>query len=182
MRIGKRLQELRKEKDITLKDLSKKTGVALATLSRMENNKMPGTVASHTKICKALGVSIAELYSELEEKTKVIEAKLKPKYIECYPRSSKVRYELLVTKPNDKKIMPLIIKFAPGGKTQTLKTKLGIEKFVYVTAGVIEAAIGDEKYTLKHGDSLYFDSSLPHTFTNASPKEAEIICVISPPA
>ena len=61
MKIGKRIRQLRKERNMTLEDLSKKCGVALATLSRMENDKMTGTLDSHNRICKALGASITEL-------------------------------------------------------------------------------------------------------------------------
>lgn len=182
MKIGKRMHELRKEKDITLEELSKETGVALATLSRMENNKMTGTVDSHTKICRALGVSVGELYSELENKSKVVETKLKQKVSEYYPRTTKVHYELLVTKPHDKKIMPLLITLAAAARTEAQQNKLGIEKFVYVSSGFVEVAVGDQRYQLKRGDSLYFDASLLHTFINKSQKEAEIICVVAPPA
>ena len=182
MKIGKRMRELRKEKDITLEDLSKKSGVALATLSRMENNKMTGTLPSHTKICKALGVSLVELYRELEDEAKVVEAVSKKRRTEHFVHARKARYELLVTKTLDKKIMPLMIKIGEGGETQKEKNKPGVEKFVYVTAGAIEATVGGEVHSLKHGDSLYFDASLEHSFKNGSKTEAEAICIISPPA
>ena len=182
MKIGKRLREIRKEKDMTLEELSEKSGVALATLSRMENDKMTGTLNSHTRICKALGTSIAALYRELEDRSKTVEAVPKRKRTEHFMRSSKARYELLVTKTLDKKIMPLIIRIASQGKTLREQNKPGVEKFIYMLEGAFEAVIGNESYTLKRGDSLYFDASLPHTFKNKSKTEAKAICAVSPPA
>ncbi len=181
-KIGSRLRKLRKERDITLEELSEKSGVALATLSRMETGKMTGTLESHNSICKALGVSIAELYRELEDEDKVVESVPAHNRTEHFIHATKVKYELLVTKTLDKKIMPLLMKLGPGGKTQEEKNKPGVEKFVYILKGGFTAAIGDESYSLKHGDSLYFDASLPHSFTNNDKGEAEAICIVSPPA
>lgn len=182
MKIGKRLRQLRKEKNITLEELSQKSGVALATLSRMENDKMTGTIQSHTSICKALGVSIAALYQELEDETKVIEPVPSYQRTEHFIHSKKAKYELLVMKAMEKKLMPLMIKLDEGGETQKEKNKPGVEKFIYVISGSVEAKIGDQNYSLKKGDSLYFDASLPHTLKNTSKSEAEAICVVSPPA
>ena len=181
MKIGKRIHILRKEKDMTLEELSQKSGVALATLSRMENNKMTGTLNSHNKICKALGVSIAELYRELEDSSKVVEAVPRRKRTEHFIHTKKAKYELLVTKTLDKKIMPLAMKIGARGETQREQNKPGVEKFIYVMNGALEALIGNETYSLKRGDSLYFDASLPHTFKNKTKAEAEAICIISPP-
>ena len=182
MKIGKRLKQLRKEKDMTLEELSKKSGVALATLSRIENNKMTGTLASHNRLCKALGTSLIELYREIEDETKVVEAVPKKMRTEHFVHARKAKYELLVSKTLDKKIMPLMIKMGSGGETQKEQNKRGIEKFIYVLSGTIETTIGNQKYELKKGDSLYLDASLPHSFKNTSKVEAEAICIISPPA
>ena len=182
MKIGKRLRELRKKSNVTLEDLSEKSGVALATLSRMENNKMPGTIKSHTAICKALNISIADLYRELEDESKTIENVQHDKRTEHFVHSKKSKYELLVSKTLDKKIMPLMMKIESGGETQEETNKPGVEKFIYIISGSVNAKIGSEDFTLKHGDSLYFDASLPHQFKNISKTETEAICIVSPPA
>jgi len=49
---------------MTLSKLSKRTGVAVTTLSRMENNRMVGTLESHLKIAQALGMPLGALYGE----------------------------------------------------------------------------------------------------------------------
>lgn len=182
MKIGKRIKQLRKEKNMTLEDLSKKTGVALATLSRMENNKMTGTLDSHNRICKALGASIADLYSKIEEASKTVESVSRQKRTEHFVHAKKAKYELLVTKTLDKNIMPLMMKISSGGSTQTEQNKVGVEKFIYITSGTLDATVGKEDYKLHHGDSLYFDASLPHSFKNTSKMEVHAICIVSPPA
>jgi transcriptional regulator with XRE-family HTH domain len=181
MKIGKRLRGLRKAKGLTLDELSRKSGVALATLSRMENDKMTGTIQAHSNICKALGVSITELYKELENEQKTVESIPEEERTEHFVHADKATYELLVSKAQGKKIMPLMIKLESGGRTQSEQNKPGVEKFVYVINGTLEAKIGDNDYTLKPGDSLYFDASLPHSFTNGTKRGSEAICVVTPP-
>ena len=182
MKIGKRMRTLRKEKNMTLDALSKKSGVALATLSRMENNKMTGTLAAHASICKALGASITELYRNLENEEKTVENISQRKRTEHFVHSNKAKYELLVAKASGKKLLPLILTIGSGGATDQEQDKPGAEKFVYIFAGALEASIGTNTYSLKRGDSLYFDASLPHSFKNILKVQAEAMCIISPPA
>ena len=62
MEIGERIRSIRQEKRMTLAKLSEKSGVAQATLSRIENGIMTGTIKSHLKISEAFGISLADLY------------------------------------------------------------------------------------------------------------------------
>ena len=62
LKIGNKIRELRKKKEITLIEFSKMTGVAQATLSRIETGDMPGTIECHHKILKGRAgrTSVAE--------------------------------------------------------------------------------------------------------------------------
>ncbi|MBU0570831.1 MAG: XRE family transcriptional regulator [Candidatus Omnitrophica bacterium] len=180
MKIGEKLHNIRKEKNMTLEDLSKKSGVALATLSRMENNRMIGTLDAHNRICKALSASLADLYREIEDASKTVETVSEVARIDHFVHSKKVKYELLVAKTPDKKILPLMIKLAGGGKTREERNKTGTEKFLYVMTGSVNAVIGHKQYSLCQGDSLYFDASLSHVFHNRMKSDAKVICIISP--
>ncbi|MFH1846690.1 MAG: XRE family transcriptional regulator [Candidatus Omnitrophota bacterium] len=181
MKIGNRIHKLRKQKGMTLDELSRKSNVALATLSRMENNKMIGTLNSHQSICKALGVSISELYLELEEEKKVSEKIPQSKRTEHFACENKAKYELLVSNVQNRKIMPLLLKIDSKGETNNEKYSQGVEKFLYVINGTVLASVGKNSYTLKRGDSLYFDASLPHTFKNNGKTPVEAVCFLSPP-
>lgn len=181
MRIGEIIHRQRKEKKITLVELAEKSGVALATLSRIENGRMTGTLNSHIKICKALEIDIAELYRDLSLSKKKVEMHLKKARADVSLHSKNTSSELLVSNALNKKMMPLIVKINKGGSTHKEATKIGIEKFIYVASGRIEAAIGEEKYHLAKGDTLYFESSTPHYFKNTGPGEASFICVSCPP-
>jgi len=182
MNIGDKLRYFRKEKKMTLQELSEKSGVAVATLSRMETGKMTGTLESHAQIAKALDVNLTELYKDLERSQSPIHLQKSelPADIFTYEKGSSIR--MLVSKVLEKKMMPQLVAIEPYGKTHKEQTKPGSEKFVYVLSGNVEIFVGDEKYSLKNGDSLYFDSSIIHYIVNPAAKESECLVVISPPA
>src|SRR5882757_9175179 len=71
MFIGSKMLALRKAKRMSLTELSQTSGVQLATLSRIENMKMVGTLESHIQIAKALGVDVTELYKDITRESAI---------------------------------------------------------------------------------------------------------------
>lgn len=179
MNIGKRLRELRKNKKITLGELSKVSGVAIATLSRMETGKMPGTITAHENICKALGVALSSLYDKTTEDEKIIEV-INGIKTEHFKKAKGVKSEVLVTKPYEKSILPILLKINPKSSTLEEKDSIGTEKYAYIFEGKLEAKIGGKIYKLKKGDSIYFDASLPHSFTNQGKVTSSSLVVVVP--
>jgi len=181
MNVGEIIHGIRKERKMTLVELADKSGVALATLSRMENGKMTGTIDSHMKICDALDMTLPDLYKNLYPSKKAVDIQKQKSRTEVYVHDKKSSEEMLASKVLNKKMMPVLIKIAKGGKTQTEETKSGIEKFIYVLEGKIEASIGGEKYELGKNDSLYFESNMPHYIKNTGGSDVRVISVVCPP-
>lgn len=179
--IGKIIHKLRKEREMTLVELAQKSGVALATLSRMENGRMTGTLESHMHICEALGIALPELYKNLYPSKKAVDIQTKKSRTDVFIHDRKTSEEMLASKILNKKMMPVLVKIAKGGRTHKEETRSGIEKFIYVLDGKIEANIGGEKYNLVRNDSLYFESNIPHYLKNIGAGEARIVSVVCPP-
>jgi quercetin dioxygenase-like cupin family protein len=181
MKIGQKIKELRKERAMTLQELSQESGVALATLSRIENDRMTGTIDSHLQICKALNVNLPQLYSEIEEGKKQVAMQPAAGRTEVFVHNKKSSSEMLTLDVLSKRMMPVMVNIEKGGSTHKEEAKPGVEKFIYVLEGKIEATIGKEKFTMKKSDTLYFDATLPHILKNVSAATARIFCITSPP-
>ena len=67
--LGKAMLQMRNAKKLTLVKLAKMSGIDQATLSRIENEKMTGTLESHSRIAKSLGVPLPDLYTTVLTKT-----------------------------------------------------------------------------------------------------------------
>ncbi|MDP3790355.1 MAG: helix-turn-helix transcriptional regulator, partial [Candidatus Omnitrophota bacterium] len=97
MHIGEVIHRLRKEKKMTLLELSKTSGVALATLSRIENGKMTGTLESHMNISKALEVSLPDFYRDLSESQKTIEVQTRKTRTDAFIHDKRSSSEMLTS-------------------------------------------------------------------------------------
>ena len=179
MFIGKRIQLLRKQKGLSLSGLAKQSGIQIATLSRIEHEKMTGTVDSHINIAKALGVELTELYTETSSGTTLPEQKLSPK-TDIFSFETQSSHDFLTSNVTSKKMMPVLLKLEPHGKTNPKIYPRGSELFIFVLSGNIEVTVGEKSYTLTPNHTLYIDASLRHFFSNKGNKPARMICVLTP--
>jgi transcriptional regulator with XRE-family HTH domain len=62
--LGNTIRRLRTERGMTLIELSDKTGIQPATLSRMENNKMVGSLDAFNALAEAFKMKLSELFQE----------------------------------------------------------------------------------------------------------------------
>ncbi len=181
MYIGKTLKKLRKQKGLKLSELADLADIQLATLSRIENMKMRGTVESHIKISRALSIDITELYADIIKEDEIdIKVNGEIPTLDIFSHNEKSSYEILTSDALSKKMLPALLQIAPQGKTNTEQHKIGTEKFIYVLEGTIEIIIEDKSYKLFNNNSLYFDASLNHYFINNSNDQSKIITVVTP--
>ena len=183
MLIGKKVKELRKQRKMKLIDLADKTGIQIATLSRIEHEKMTGTLPSHIKIAEALGVELTELYQDLVRRSKADPESVNEQTpTETFSFNEKASYEILTTNVMAKKMMPVMMRVETRGKTSAEQNNPGTERFIFVLKGKISAHVGEKTFTLKPNNTLYFDASIEHWFENASDSEAKFISVTTPVA
>jgi len=117
MLIGTRIKQLRKERDMSLTGLSEKSGVQMATLSRIEHLKMVGSLESHLNIAKALGIELSELYRDVEKEQEKVELKKQSAVGEVFMHNEGSSFELLTNNVLVKKMMPTLLKIDPKGQT-----------------------------------------------------------------
>lgn len=182
MYIGKKLKEIRKSKGMTLVELSEKSNVQIATLSRMENLKMTGTVDSHMAIARALGVDVLQLYADMINEEKKVEITDQAAQKDIFVHGEKASFEILTTNVLKKKMMPTLLSLESGGKTNIEQNKAGTEKFILIIEGGATVVIGETPYTLSKGHSIYFDASMKHYFQNDQAGPAKILIVSTPVA
>jgi transcriptional regulator with XRE-family HTH domain len=184
MKLGEKLKLLRKQKDLTLDKLAESSGVAKATLSRIENGVTTGNLKTHLKICEALGVNIGELYKELEgsdEKIVTFDEK-NIREAEVFNYDEKVSSIILSKQTGKKKMLPQLLIMEAGKGTPTEENAHGTDKFVYCLEGEAELKIGEKTCSLKKNSSIYFDATLPHSIKNTGAKTTKLITVVSPVA
>jgi len=182
MSIGHKIKELRKKQKMTLTELSKQSGVQIATLSRIENGKMKGTIDSHLEIARSLGVDVTTLYKDLAEESQAERTSPPDASTETFSYNDKASYEILTSNLLSKKMMPVVLRVDPLGRTNAESNPAGSEKFIFVLEGEIRANVGERVYNLSPNKTMYFDASVRHWFENTSSKTAKFIAVVTPVA
>lgn len=183
IQLGIRVRALRKGKGWSLEQLSSKSGIALATLSRLENGKGSGTFRTHQKLAEALGLTLSELYRNLQMED--VEANLlepRAEEAETFTYDEKASAILLTKQASAKQMLPQMIVLKPGGKTALEEYPLGTERWLFGLEGTAEVTVGPKSYKLSQGGTLYLKASLPHRIDNPSDRTAKVISVTSPVA
>src|SRR5688572_12325483 len=114
--LGERIKLLRKGRGLTLVEIAKKTGIDQATLSRIENGRMTGTLDSHTRIAGALGLGLPDLYQDVLNKAAEAKDDKVRKKVETFSHSSGAVAELLTSAILQKKMMPVLMRIKPAGQ------------------------------------------------------------------
>lgn len=176
------MRELRKLKGLTLVEIAEKTGVAQATLSRIETGVMIGTIESHAKIAEVIGVGLPELYQDIDDRTSKTSLSKEDDQKKTTIHSKNVKITLLTQQSGSKKMTPLLIELASGAETEKEKKERGVEKFIWVQEGSVKVKLEKEEFELKSGDTFYFDASYSHQISNENAKSAKVFVAISPSA
>lgn len=168
MRLGARIKNLRISQRLTLKELAKKTGISISFISQVEREKTSPSIDSLSKICSALGVSLAHLFSERQTKEIIFIKKKKKKmpfYFSVFNEALGIKMKPLILNLKEKDIV--------------FERKEGREEFGYVIKGKVELESKGEKAILKEGDSVYLIDPLRHKLQNLSRKNSVVIWVIT---
>jgi len=177
--IGKKIRELRKQQDISLRQLSRRTGLSNSLLSQVENSKISPSISTLDKIARALEVSIVQFFEDV--KTKEISI-TRPNQRRVIPSGKKgISFELLSKRVTSKKLQPMLLKLKGSNSVMQKSYQQEGEEFGMVLAGKLEINFGDRKYVMEPGDSIYLDASLSYSWKNAGNEEVEAIWVITPP-
>mgnify|MGYP001202734906 CR=1 FL=1 len=174
------IRRLRKERDMTLRQLAAKSGLSISFLSNIENGRVNITVSSLKKIATALEVPVARLVSgdEINELV-VVRRQQRLNIVHHHSSKGTVVQQFLTRSPNfDLEIV--VIKLPAGTSSENHKSHLG-QEFTYVLKGTIILYLNDTTTELGAGDMAYYDASIPHKWENSSTSDAEILIGATPP-
>lgn len=188
MNLGAKLRQARTKGGMSLEDVSVKSGLSLSFISQIENNKANPSIGSLKKITDALGMQFASLFENQPERENTYEGEGKQVFLvrasnrkSMKMPGSDVEYYLLSPDLNRKMEFLLTIANPGVDSGKEFFSHYGEECGV-VIKGRVEFSIAGKSYLMEQGDSIYFDSSVPHSWRNLGNVNAELIWVITPPS
>ena len=179
--IGSKIRSLREMKNIALEDMAKQSGLNVQYLNTIEDNLQVPTIGELIKIVRVLGVRVGTILDDFSNDGPVISrAKewqenpvTRGKEGICSPMS----YFSLSSKKQDRHMETYIVDLHHTDGEKSLSSHEG-EEFMYVLEGEIEVRYGREVHTLGVGDTIYYDSIVPHLVLPRSEQGAKLLAVV----
>jgi transcriptional regulator with XRE-family HTH domain len=173
--LGKRIRVLRSERGMTLTGLAGRVGITRSFLSGVERGVAYPSLMVLRSIAAALEVPVFLLFTGPESNGAVVRRDAR-KVIR--PPGAPVSYEL-ISPDLRRKIEMIIVRLKPGLDSQAMAHEG--EECALVLKGQVVITVGDVDYNLNEGDSIYYDSGLPHKARAVGDEPAEIVSAITPP-
>jgi len=175
--ISKKIRQVRKEKNMTLKELSERTGLSVSFLSQVENNATSLAITSLKKIADALEKDISYFFKSPEVKSYHV------KYEDQEPfkfETSKAEFVKLSGNFPNRIMEAMIVTMPPKEQHGDFFSHPG-EEFIYVLNRTLEIVLDDVTYLVKQGDSFHFPSTMNHLWRNPLKSTLRFLLVITPP-
>ncbi len=172
--IGRRLRQLRGKRGVGLAEVAKAVGISVGFLSAIERSHMSASVGTLRKLARFYKTNILDFFDPTESNTPLVRPK-KRKVLEAGPG---VRMELLAW--GNTVMEPHLFRIAPQAGSGESYAHEG-EEFLFLLRGELKIALADEEYSLKRGDSFYFESATPHHWRNPGHSETWVLWINTPP-
>ena len=178
--LGERIREAREMRQLTLDDLSSRSGIPVDRLERVESDHAIPPLGELVRLGKALEMEMGYFISAGVDKPMcVVRAESRPKIAR---RSKKVSeqygyvYESLAAEKAHRFMEPFLVSLVPTESAEP--SSHDGQEFLFVLEGKIRVKVGGEVEVLRPGDAIYYDSSHPHLVKCDGKEPAKILAVI----
>lgn len=181
--LGDRLRDLRKAKGWTLSDMSSRTGLAVSTLSKVENNKISLTYHNLARLAGGLDLDLAELFTPATIASVAGRSTVSRRGGGKLHETRNYAHEYLCVELAHRRMVPMLslVKARTLEEFGELLSHPG-EEFFFVVEGTVDIyRDGYATERLRAGDSIYFDSSVGHAIISVGAGDAYTLAVIAPP-
>lgn len=161
--IGREVRDFRRKLTMTVAELATMAGMSTGMLSKIENGQTSPSLATLQELSKALQVPVTAFFRKFEEEQDATFVKAgQGLTIERRGTRAGHQYQLLGhSLSRNLAVEPYLITLTKDSDVFPVFQHDGIE-FIYMLEGEVGYRHGDRVYPLTPGDSLFFDSDVPH--------------------
>lgn len=185
--VGEKIRSIRETKQLAIEDIVERTGLAKEQIERIESNIDIPSLAPLIKIARALGVRLGTFLDDQDEAGAVVcrKEELQNNTISFSNNAMSARthmqYHSLSNSKADRSMEPFIIDIHPSEETGFELSSHEGEEFIYVMEGAVEISYGKKNHVIEAGDSIYYDSIVPHHVHGFKGQAAKILAVVYTP-
>ncbi len=181
IKVGESVKEIREKKDLSIQDISQRTGLEPELLIEIEKGEISPPLGTIIKLAKALEMKMGYFISGAEDLPYTIMRKNERKLISRYDSKKGDRYgyefSSLAPYKKDRHMEPFLVTLEPSDIEEERSTHDG-QEFIYVLEGIMEVRISEEVHLLEPGDAIYYDSTVPHLVKCRGKDKTKILAVL----
>jgi quercetin dioxygenase-like cupin family protein/DNA-binding XRE family transcriptional regulator len=184
-RVGQKLATVRESLQLTVEQLAERSGCDAALVRRIEAGELVPSLAPLIRLSRGLGVRLGTLLDDAGGLGPVVTRKdtatgaQRLKSLETGGGGpGTLEFFSLAAGKAARHMEPFLVTVHPGGGAPS--THEG-EELLYVLDGQVEVAYGQETHRLGPGDSIYYDSVVPHRVSAAGDANARLLAVVYAP-
>jgi transcriptional regulator with XRE-family HTH domain len=179
--IGNRIQSYRQRQKLSIEDLADRTTLSAEFIKAVEDDDMYPSLRPLVKLARALGVRLGTfLDDQVSSDPLVVRLAEREEELTMHPDGKEpgVVFHSLGRGKTDRHMEPFFIELLPKScQDDTLSSHEG-EEFIVVHSGRMRLLYGQEETILSPGDSVYFNSVVPHNVACHGGEKAEIYAVL----
>lgn len=185
--IGTKIQALRESRALSQAELAERCDCDLSVIVDLEAGDIAPSLAPLIKITRALGVRLGTLMDDdttngaVHTKVDDIAEATRMHSLETVSDAGDLKYYSLAQGRTSRHIDPFIITITPSGEIDHVLSQHEGEEFLYGIEGCIEVEYGKEIHVLHPGESLYYDSIVPHQVRAHDGQGAKFLAVVYTP-
>ncbi len=179
MDIGKRLREARINKNLVIDDLSSATGLSRAYISQVETGKASPSLQTIEKLALALKITVSSLFIEDNVSCTVIRSE-QHRHVYFGTPGSRYRKAMKYMSETNRQLELVMIDIPPHSTAIDKAHVHEGEEACHVLEGKIEVVHGGTVHLLESGDSIHWDSRVPHWIKNEDDVPARLILARTP--
>jgi len=180
--IGDKIKALRNLQALSVAEVSQKTGISAVDLTAIEAHESDPPLGQIISLANAFQVSVGEILGDSADSPFCIvrssERQTVARFDSDSGTSSGYRYESLGHKKQNRQMEPFLVTLTPSGAPHTSPNQHIGEEILFVLEGQVEISLSGHTDIFNPGDSIYYDSKLPHVVTCHGDKPATLLAVI----
>ena len=183
--VGAKIKGLRETKNLSIDVIAERSGLTVEQIESIENDVNLPSLGPLIKIARALGVRLGTFMDDNDALGPIVcraEDREKDSSISFSNGATDARkhmeYHPLAQQKAGRHMEPFVIDINPEENPNFQLSDHEGEEYIYVMQGEVEIVYGKETYTLKEGDSIFYDSIVKHHVHGAPGKSAKILAVV----
>jgi transcriptional regulator with XRE-family HTH domain len=180
-KVGARIKRLREDKSLSRDDLSSRSGLDIDFLQALEEQNIYPSLGPLLKIARGLGIRLGTLLDDQFSQDPLIvrieDRKQELSMLKGKDKPVALKFHSLGRGKKDRHMEPFYIEILPEPSEDKKLSSHEGEEFIVVLSGEVEIFYGQETAILKAGDSIYYNSVVPH-YVSCRGSRAEIYAVL----